>query len=244
MNWLTNHYFGEGPGIAKDAPKPTGLRLLWSVFGREWWELIKLNLLFLIFALPLVTLPAATIALAAVTLAMIEDRNVWLLKDFWAAFRSRFVATTALGLAFVALLCLSGLALVTYTNAVRDNLWFAPLMVVAAFITILLPIWASHFAVALVLGRSEPLGTILKVATIGFLARPLPGFLALAFVAALWGVHILFYPASVFMPVLVNFSLGALVMNFAVYRGVLFGFSHFKTSSQHSKTGSPETQSA
>ena len=59
MNWLANFYFGEGPGIPKDAPKPEGLRLLASVLGREWWALVKLNLLFIAFSLPIVTLPAA-----------------------------------------------------------------------------------------------------------------------------------------------------------------------------------------
>ncbi len=28
MNWFLNFYFGEGPGIDKNAPKPKGLKLL------------------------------------------------------------------------------------------------------------------------------------------------------------------------------------------------------------------------
>ena len=90
MNWLANFYFREGPGIPKDAPKPEGLRLLASVLGREWWAFLKLNLLFVAFSLPIVTLPAACFATVSICVAMIEDRNVYLWRDFWSAFRSRF----------------------------------------------------------------------------------------------------------------------------------------------------------
>ena len=47
MNWFLNYYFAEGPGIPKDAPAPKGLSLLASVLGREWWDLLKLELLFI-----------------------------------------------------------------------------------------------------------------------------------------------------------------------------------------------------
>ena len=106
MNFLLNHYFGEGPGIAKDAPKPTGLRLLLATFAREWWDLLKLNLLFVAFALPVVTIPAAYAAAVRVSVMMIEDRNVYLWRDFWTAFRARFRLTTAIGVAVAGIVAL------------------------------------------------------------------------------------------------------------------------------------------
>lgn len=244
FDWLTSFYFREGPGIAKDAPKPTGWRLLASVLAREWWELLKLNLLFLIFCLPLVTVPAAWFALVSITVAMIEDRNVYLLRDFWRAFRTRFALATGLGIAFAAVEALSLLALVSYANAARDHLAFVVPMVVALVVSALLPLYAGHVLVAMALKGKATLGTLARASALGLLARPLPGLGAFFFVALLWVVHVIFYPASVFMPVLVNFSLGTLAMSFAVYRGVQFGFSHLAASSQHETTGSPETQSA
>ena len=76
------------------------------------------------------------------------------------------------------------------------------------------------------------------------MAQPLSGLGALLFVALLWFAHVYFYPASVFLPVLVNFSLGALVSSFAVDKGVQLGFSHLDTNAQHKATGRPDTQSA
>jgi hypothetical protein len=68
MDWLRNYWLREGPGIPKDAPTRKGLALFGEIVGREWWELVKLNLLFIVFALPLVTLPAAAFATTRVTL--------------------------------------------------------------------------------------------------------------------------------------------------------------------------------
>ncbi len=58
MNWLTRWMMREGPGIPKGLPKPTGLRLFGHILLREAWELFKLNLLIVVFSLPLVTAPA------------------------------------------------------------------------------------------------------------------------------------------------------------------------------------------
>jgi uncharacterized membrane protein YesL len=243
MNWFLNFYFGEGPGISKDAPKPRGLRLLARVIAREWWELLKLNLVFIAFSLPVVTLPAAWFATVSITVMMIEDRNVYLLRDFWGAFRSRFVLTSLLGIIFCGTGALTYLALATYAGAARDNLMFAAPLTIAVVMAVALPLFGMHLFVALAKGQDRNLIDLAKAAVIGFLAYPLPGIAALAFVAALWIAHVLFYPASVFLPVLVNFSLGALVMSLSVLKGVQLGFSRQAIVPRQGTTGSPKTQS-
>jgi uncharacterized membrane protein YesL len=244
MNWAYNLYFAEGPGIPKDAPKPEGLRLLAHVIGREWWELLKLNVLFIGFSLPLVTLPAAYFATVSICVMMIEDRNVYLLRDFWSAFRSQFLAITLLGLSFCSAGALGILAVRTYAEAAKSDLLFVAPLTIAVVVAVLLPLWAAHFFVALARGKNRPLRDKAKAAAFGMLTRPLPGLAALLFVALLWLAHILFYPASVLLPVLVNFSLGALVTSFAVLKGVEFGFSHIGGVPRKGTAGRPEMQSA
>ncbi len=48
MQWLRDMWTREGPGIAKDAPKRTGLALFAEILVREWWEMVKLNILFIL----------------------------------------------------------------------------------------------------------------------------------------------------------------------------------------------------
>jgi uncharacterized membrane protein YesL len=242
MNWAYNFYFREGPGIPKDVPKPQGLRLLASVLGREWWELLKLNLLFVAFSLPIITLPAAWYATVSICVAMIDDRNVYPWRDFQDAFRSRFAVSTLAGLLFGVAAALDYLAILTYAEAAKTNLLFAAPLTIAATVSVLLPLLAAHLFVALNKGSGRPLVDIFKASAIGVIARPLPGLAALFIVALLWLAHIVFYPASVFLPLLVNFSLGALVTSFAVLKGVQIGLSNLDSVARSGPIRRPKTK--
>ncbi len=244
MNWLANLYFREGPGIPKDAPKPEGLRLFVSILGREWWPLMKLNLLFIAVSLPVVTLPAAYFATVSVCVTMIEDRNVYLWHDFWSAFRSRFGLTTLLGLTLCCVAALTILAIQTYAEAAKSNLLAVAPLTIGLTMSVLLPLVGVHLFVAIAQCAGRSLPDILKASAIGLLARPLPGLGALLFVTLLWLAEIIFYPTSLLLPVLVNFSLGALVTSFAVLKGVQFGFSNIATTPPRGSTKRPRTQSA
>jgi len=244
MNWVYNHYFGEGPGIQKDAPQPVGLRLLAAVLGREWWDLLKLNLLFIACSLPIITLPAAYFAMVGICVTMIEDRNVYLWRDFWSAFRARLGITTTLGLLMGAGVGLSLLAIATYAEAAKSNLLLIMPLAIAITVCVLLPLLGMHVFVALAKGGDRPLADILKASAIGLIARPLPGLAALFVMALFWLAQVYFYPASALLPVLINFSLGALVSSFAVLRGVQFGFSHIGVKPGQSRPGRPKTHSA
>ena len=223
MNWVANFYFREGPGIDKDAPKPEGLRLLGAVLCREWWDLLRLNVLFIAACLPLVTVPAAYAAAVSVCVAMIEDRNVYLWRDFWAAFRAKFWISTFGGVCLATAGGLVWFALPVYAAQAKDNLIFAAPFAVAASLAVLLPLFAAGFFAALAKAEGSPLGQVARIAGLAVLARPLQGLAALAVVAGLWLAHVLFYPVSVFLPVLLNFSLGALLMSFAMLKGVELG---------------------
>mgnify|MGYP001548159731 FL=1 len=83
MLWFRPGYLKEGPGIEKDAPPKTGLVLFFEVLVREFWQLLKLNLLFVICALPLVTFGAALAALSRCTRNMVRDVP----NDVWDDFR-------------------------------------------------------------------------------------------------------------------------------------------------------------
>ena len=61
------------------------------------------------------------------------------------------------------------------------------------------------------------MGQLLRLALLGALAKPLPALAALGFVALLWVLHIVFYPVSIFMPAVINFSFGTLAVTFGVH---------------------------
>lgn len=217
MKWLWRFSPKEGPGIARDASPKQGFALLADVVARNWWELIQLNLLVVLFSLPLVTIPAALVAATRICVLMLDDRNVYLGRDFLDAFRQRFWRAAALGAISAVVVGLAGYAAFIFLQASRANLLLAlPLTVSVS--TAVFALIAASYAFVLLAMRDQPLMNLLRVALLGALARPLPVLAALAFIGLLWLVHILFYPVSLFMPAVLNFSFGTLAVTFGVHK--------------------------
>lgn len=87
--------------------------LLWTHFGK----LIALNFLFIVFSLPLLTLPAAFCAMMRVLFVLSRDGNVFLWDEFWGEFKAELFRSIPMGLLF--LLMLAGAAcsgLIAYVN--------------------------------------------------------------------------------------------------------------------------------
>ncbi|MBB3647488.1 putative membrane protein YesL [Rhizobium sp. BK619] len=220
MQRLREMWTKEGPGIPKDAPKRTGLALFAEILAREWWEMVKLNILFILASLFVVTLPAALAAMARVSVALVEDRNTYLLRDFTEAFIHYFWRATAWGLALAGAFAICLQAILTYAAGARDNLMLAAPLAIALVATAFIAVFACHL-VMLMMMRDLPALRLLRLAALASVVRPLPAFAALVFNAALWLAHILFYPVSVFMPATFNFSLGMFAVAFGVHRAVV-----------------------
>lgn len=60
---------------------------LYSFFSRLL-DMIKLNLLWLLFSLPIVTIGASTAAAFAITLKMVDEREGYIAKQFFSAFKA------------------------------------------------------------------------------------------------------------------------------------------------------------
>lgn len=221
MRWLTDRFNREGPGIPKDVPARTGLALFAFTVRREAWELCKLNLLIVLFSLPVVTIPAAHAAAGRIATAMIRDENVYLLPDFWRAFRQVFLRASLAGAALAIAIGAGSYAVFVYGQLAVTGLAYSVPLGLCVAVTAGLAVFAVHLFVV-VAGKNARLGQSARLAFIATLARPLPVLGALAFVAALWLAHVLFYPASIFMPAIFNFSLGVLALVFATGPGLAF----------------------
>ncbi len=215
MSWLQRLVRAKVRASRKDAPA-TGLRLFGRDPRREWWELVKLNLLFVVFSLPLVTLPAAHAAAVRISVAMVEDRNIYLWRDF----RSAFVRAVGRGPAWPALVAGGGRWRLgsmppssTPQLALMHPAYAMPLVLVAGG----RGLRPGAGGADLRADRRGADGAGRRCCAGRWSRRwrdPGRCWRALGFVAGLWLAHVLFYPASVLMPVLFNFSLGVLAVSF------------------------------
>ena len=85
----------EGSG----KPYPTGgLALFFARIGTYFWKFLLLNGLFIIFSLPVFTVPAALTAVYRVIIQIISKERCFLWDDFWEEFRRNFIRSLLLGL--------------------------------------------------------------------------------------------------------------------------------------------------
>lgn len=99
-------------------------------FLRRFVDVIKLNFLWLIFSLPIITIGASTVAVYSVTLKMVEDKEGYIGRDFIKAFKVNLRQGIALGLITI------GAVYVVYLNF---SLFYAietnplPLLIIGIF---------------------------------------------------------------------------------------------------------------
>ena len=74
------------------------IRILSRIF-----DLIVLNILWVVFCLPIVTIGASTTALYSVTLKMVVNEDGYLIRDFWRAFKRDFKQSTSIWLLLLVL---------------------------------------------------------------------------------------------------------------------------------------------
>lgn len=96
-NFLIPNYSRSGPGIDRNAPKKTGIPLFVETFCREFTTLLKLNFIFLICCIPIITIGPAIAGMTKVTLKMVRDEPSDLLYDFKESFKKNFKQGLILG---------------------------------------------------------------------------------------------------------------------------------------------------
>lgn len=67
-------------------------------FMQSLWDILKLNFMWIIFCIPIVTIGGSTIAAFSVLLRMSEDQEGNVIKDFWKAFRENWKQGILIGL--------------------------------------------------------------------------------------------------------------------------------------------------
>jgi len=207
-------------GIDKDAPPKRGAALFVDIVRREWWELMKLNLLIVLFCLPVVTIPATLMGATRITAAMVRDENHYLWRDFWDTFRREFVRAGVLGWLLIGAVGVGVAAVVAYARAALET----PLMVAPAIVSFLgvsLLILAGSHAATMAVTTGLSTTRILKNAILLAVVWFLPGLAAIVLCASIWLLHIVAYPVSVFIPATFGFSLCALLMTFQSHRALV-----------------------
>ena len=72
-----------------------------AVTMTKFYDLVAMNLMFLVTSIPLITIGANMTALYSVTLKMVKNQESYVFKSYWASFKDNFKGATILWICYV-----------------------------------------------------------------------------------------------------------------------------------------------
>lgn len=210
----------DTPGIDKNAPGKKGFARYMETLWREFFPLIKLNLLFLLSCIPVVTIPAALTAMNRITVSMVRDRNYFMLSDYWDAFKRDFWRSLLAGVLFAAAIGVFGLSTWFYYMLAQASSKFFLLLAGFSLCMLLTAYGGSVYFFPMLAMVELPtkkllLNSLIMVYTC--FKRSIPAIL-LSLVFFLLGVGLL--PYSLPFAALIMFSLISMTSNFFIVRSI------------------------
>lgn len=207
-------YAAPGPGVNPDEPEKTGIARFAQILSLECVTLVKLNFLFLVSCIPVITIPPAIFAMNHVTRMMVLDQPVTCFYHYRTAFRQHWKRGWAAFLLVALPLLFSGCGLWFYLGrAAAQPVMFLPFMLCST--VFLLTLLASTYFYAL-LTTERSVRECLRLALILGGAKPLRAVLAALAVYGSLAVAVLEIPLSVIYLLLIGFSVPCLLGGFFV----------------------------
>jgi len=99
MEQIGKKRFAPGKGVTKLPPKK-GVKRFLFILSTHFWQLVSLNLLFLLFCVPVVTIPAALCGMNRVLITLVRDGNCFLWNDFVREFKGNLFKSIPFGILF------------------------------------------------------------------------------------------------------------------------------------------------
>ncbi len=106
-----------GSGVAKKRPKKNPFVRFWGLFFDKFWVFFKLNLIYFLFCLPVVTFGPATAALTAVTRNFCLERPQFVWHEFVTQFKKNFKQSFIIGILDIVL---AAVIYITFNLMFRD----------------------------------------------------------------------------------------------------------------------------
>ncbi len=158
MDVFKSLFYQHKGGKGVTAPPPAkGIKRFLFLYYTHFWRLIGLNLLFILFCLPVVTIPPTITALNKVLLNLAREGNAFFFKDFIDEFKSSFIKSW---IAFIPWLVLIGIAVVGFAS-IGDVYASMPLIVV--FVMLCSIIYCqTNYCFCMIALIDLPLGKIIK----------------------------------------------------------------------------------
>lgn len=206
----------EGPGVSKDEVKKKGIGLFFEIYFRAFWKLVELNILYIIFCIPIITIGPATAAMTKVLRNYSQERHVFLFSDFLEAFKENFKQSFIVGIINIILIYVLSISMPFYKElANKSGIYIVALMVlmVALIIFINMQFYVYIMIVSTTLRLKDTIKNSFLLAISQLKTNVIIIFSIFLIILPLY----ILFPISIILVVLFSFSLIGLVVCFNAY---------------------------
>ncbi len=213
---LFNNYMKEGKGVGKEEKTPRFL-LFFQIFFRKFWNLVMLNMLYVLFCIPIVTIGPATAGMTKILRNYAREEHAFVWGDFIETFKKNFKQSflfSLLDLFVLTFLTLDLLSIQNVTNQVLSTVSMA-----AILFSLTIWIFMRYYIYTMMITFRLTFRQLLKNAFIfcwaGFFRNLfLTAIIALITLLAVWYLGIIYLG---FFLLIIYFSLCGFLINFMTY---------------------------
>jgi uncharacterized membrane protein YesL len=113
----------SGRGVSKESaqnPEMKPFFKFFELFGRKFWYLTQLNLLYILLCVPIITIGPATAAMTHVMRKFVLEEPIFVFEEFFKAFKKHFKRTVLVGLFSLVFMLASVVSLIYYNEVVLE----------------------------------------------------------------------------------------------------------------------------
>ncbi len=209
-------YQSSGKGVSKSAPQKKPFFKYWEIFGRKFWKIIELNLLYILFCIPVVTFGPATAALTHVMRKFILEQPCFVFDEFFTAFKKNFKQSVAIGI--IDVVGVAALVVALFEFMATDKLPEGMIVYICVFICLATLLYIMHFYIYLeIVALKLSLKAMLKNALLLVFLGVKRNFIALVINLVIITLAVLFLPYSIFVIIVFPLAFMSFTTTFICY---------------------------
>lgn len=209
----------EGPGVDKSEPIKKGMSLFFYLFMNRFWDMLKLNILFILYSIPIITIGPALGAMTSITMSMVQNKHIFMFSDFHAAFKLNWKKSLVFSIIGCIIFILLNTSVSFYFKTTQNNTMYYIVLFFCMFIAVLF-LFAWLYIFPLLTTVSLSLKDILKNAILLSIVCFKNTFLGVLAFGIVLGLNIFFFPLTLPLCLVLSFSLLSFISSFSTWDGI------------------------
>jgi uncharacterized membrane protein YesL len=185
----------------------------------RFWDILKLNVLFILYSIPIITVGPAFGALTSITMKIVQKKHIFIFSDFHEAFKLNWKQSLICSLIGLIVFFLLISSIFFYFNLAQSNSKFYIILFFCLFLIILFGFAWIH-VYPLITTVSLSLKDILKNSVLLSIVCFKNTFLGTLVSGMILGFNVFFLPLTFPLYLLITFSLLSFIASFTAWEGI------------------------